>query len=85
MTRPDAIVVSGDLVEGLPLESDTHPQGLREQYQEATELLVSLSNEFLDGDRSRVVIVPGNHDVDWNGARIAFEVEDKEASDPRRS
>ena len=83
VTRPDGIVVSGDLVEGLPLESDTYPQGLREQYQEATELLVSLSNEFLDGDRSRVVIVPGNHDVDWNGARIAFEVEDKEASDPR--
>ena len=65
------------------LESDAYPQGLREQYQEATELLVSLSNEFLDGDRSRVVIVPGNHDVDWNGARMAFEVEDKEASDPR--
>ena len=83
VTRPDAIVVSGDLVEGLPLESSTYPQGLRAQYQEATELLVSLSNEFLDGDRSRVIIVPGNHDVDWNGAWKAFEVEDKEASDPR--
>ena len=83
VTRPDAIVVSGDLVEGLPLESSTHPQGLRAQYQEATELLVTLTNEFLDGDRSRVIIVPGNHDVDWNGARMAFEVADKEAPDPR--
>ena len=80
--RPDAIVVSGDLVEGLPLESVAYPNGLREQYREAAELLECLSEEFLDGDRSRVVIVPGNHDVDWNGARMAFELEDQGKTDP---
>jgi hypothetical protein len=36
---------------------------LREQYQEAQDLLVQLTDLFVDGDRSRVVVVPGNHDV----------------------
>ena len=81
--RPDAIVVSGDLVEGLPLESDAYPEGLKAQYQEAIELLATLSDELLGGDRSRVVIIPGNHDVDWNCARMAFEIEGHESMDPR--
>ena len=76
--RPDAIVVSGDLVEGLTLGSDRYPDGLRMQYKKVAELLASLSDEFLDGDRSRVVLVPGNHDVDWNGARMAFSPNDQQ-------
>ena len=81
--RPDAIVVSGDLVEGLTLESDQYPDGLRTQYREAAEFLATLSDEFLDGDRSRVVIVPGNHDVDWNGARMAFSDGEQQSDNPR--
>jgi hypothetical protein len=29
---------------------------------------------MFDGDRSRVVLVPGNHDVDWNTARSSMEL-----------
>ena len=83
LTRPDAIVVSGDLVEGLRLGSTNYPDSLRQQYQEAEELLVYLVNEFLGGDRSRVIIVPGNHDVDWNGVRQAFELEEHRRENPR--
>ena len=32
--------------------------------------MIRLAEKFLDGDRSRVIIVPGNHDVDWN---LAFQ------------
>ena len=81
--RPDAIVVSGDLVEGLTLNSDQYPDGLRTQYRQVADFLASLSDEFLDGDRSRVVIVPGNHDVDWNGARMAFSDGDQQSDNPR--
>ena len=81
--RPDAIVVSGDLVEGLTLESDQYPDGLRTQYGEVAAFLASLSDEILDGDRSRVVIVPGNHDVDWNGARMALSDGDQQLDNPR--
>ena len=83
LTRPDAIVVSGDLVEGLPLLSKSYPDSLAEQYQEAEDLLVSLAGEFLGGDHSRVVLVPGNHDVDWNGARKAFETAEIPGQNPR--
>ena len=83
LTRPDAIVVSGDLVEGLRLRSTEYPGSLGEQYQIAENLLISLVNEFLQGDRSRVVIVPGNHDVDWNWVRQAFQIEEHTPENPR--
>jgi len=73
--NPDAIIVSGDLVQGLPVGDPTYPEGLEEQYEEALDLLVRLADQFTDGDRSRVVIVPGNHDVDWNIAFSAMAVE----------
>ena len=83
VTRPDAIIVSGDLAEGLPLQSETYPDGLRAQYHQAEEFLACLTDEFLRGDRSRVILVPGNHDVDWNVAFSALEAEDGETADPR--
>jgi hypothetical protein len=36
-------------------------------------LRIASAEEFLGGDRSRLVVVPGNHDVDWNCARAAME------------
>ena len=83
LAHPDALVVSGDLVEGLLLRSTSYPDSLAEQYQEAEALLVSLAGEFLRGDHSRVVIVPGNHDVDWNRARKAFEPAENAGENPR--
>ena len=70
--RPNAIVLSGDLVQGLPLNSPDYPYALKAQYDEALSFLVMLSEEFLQGDRSKLIIVPGNHDVDWNIAHQAL-------------
>jgi hypothetical protein len=36
---------------------------LSEQYNEAEEFLSELTNSLVGGDRQRVVVVPGNHDV----------------------
>jgi hypothetical protein len=71
---PEAIVVSGDLVQGVPLGASDHDAKLAEQYAVAEEFLDELVKRFLDGDRSRVVIVPGNHDIDWNTAFNAMEI-----------
>ena len=69
---PEAIAVSGDLIQGVPLGADGYEATLAAQYEVAAAFLDELVRRFLDGDRSRVVIVPGNHDVDWNTALAAM-------------
>lgn len=60
---PDLIIVSGDIIHGISAD-EPHPENkLREQYQEALDFLSRLADRFVNGDRGRVVIVPGNHDV----------------------
>lgn len=69
---PDAIIVSGDIVQGVPLGTADSGRLLSEQYSNATAFLAELTNRFLDGDRARVVLVPGNHDIDWVTSRAAM-------------
>ena len=78
---PDAILVTGDLVQGLPIGSPDYPAALAKQYDEALELLERLAAELLDGDKSRLVMTPGNHDVDWNCALAAMEEADPTSVD----
>lgn len=70
--RPDAVVVSGDLVQGVPLGTPNYADQLTEQYRAARDFLESVADELLDGNHALLVIVPGNHDVDWNTARAAM-------------
>ena len=71
--RPDLIVVSGDLIQGSSLDTPDSDSEITAQYNEAGDFLRRLSDEFVDSDRSRVVIVPGNHDVHWSRARCAMK------------
>lgn len=70
---PDAIVVSGDIIQGVTLNQLDFERELAAQYDVAHEFLVSLADRFLDGDRTKVIIVPGNHDIDWNVAFSSME------------
>ena len=65
---PDALVVSGDIIWGARLGQDGFETDIARQYQVATEFLGELTERLFAGDRSRVVIVPGNHDCCWNTA-----------------
>lgn len=58
--KPNIIVVSGDLIRG------GRPDEIKQQYTEAKSFLEDLTDFFLNKDKSRIIIVPGNHDVDWN-------------------
>ena len=60
---PDLIIVSGDLIQGVKHDVSDAEAALRSQYQEALEFLTSLADEFMDGDKQRIIVVPGNHDV----------------------
>ena len=70
---PSAIVVSGDLIQGARIDAPNWQQSIKDQYAVADDFLTALCARFLDGDRSRMVLVPGNHDVCWNTSRRAME------------
>jgi hypothetical protein len=70
---PDIVVLNGDLIQGVPLGEPNFGQSLDDQYDVAFEFAEEVADTFLEGDRSRLIIVPGNHDVDWNTARRAME------------
>ncbi|AHE99858.1 metallophosphoesterase [Thioalkalivibrio paradoxus] len=70
---PEAVVVSGDLIQGVPLNTADYEAELARQYSTAEEFLDELVRRFLNGDRSRLILIPGNHDIDWNTAFAALE------------
>ena len=71
--NPDLVVVSGDLVQGVSIGTPDPDSEIEAQYSEACDFLRRLAAEFVDFDRSRVVIIPGNHDVHWGRARNAMK------------
>ena len=74
--KPDLIIVSGDIVQGIKPDISEPERILRAQYEEALGFLVQLSDRFVGGDRERVVIVPGNHDVSAYHFHKSIEVVD---------
>jgi len=71
---PGAIIVSGDLIKGAPIGLANWADEIRSQYRVAGEFLDHLARRFLDGDRSRLILVPGNHDVCWNTSFASMEL-----------
>jgi predicted phosphodiesterase len=61
--HPDLIIVSGDIVQGIRPDAPEPEKELAAQYREALDFLGALADRFVAGDRNRVIIVPGNHDV----------------------
>ena len=55
---PSYIVISGDLIQGAYTDAE-----IQEQYDEVSKFLNKLVNEFLNGDKLRLIMVPGNHDM----------------------
>jgi hypothetical protein len=73
ISAPDAIIVSGDIIQGVPLGTPNFEAELEKQYAVAETFLDELGKRFVSGDRSRIIIIPGNHDSDWNTAFSAME------------
>ena len=63
--RPSLCVVSGDLIYGVRPDLPNPDVELARQYEQAVEFLASLADKLFEGDRNRVVLVPGNHDVSY--------------------
>ena len=61
---PSFIVVSGDIIQGSKEDDASKAQEeIRSQYEVAGKFLAGLCDLFWGGDRRRMIIVPGNHDV----------------------
>ena len=71
---PTIVVVSGDLIEGAPIGADNWEESIREQYEVTQNFLDELCDRFMEGDKRRVVLTPGNHDVCWNTSHRAMEI-----------
>jgi hypothetical protein len=63
--RPSLCVVSGDLVYGVLPDAPNAEAELERQYAQAEEFLIGLAERFFSGDRDKVVILPGNHDISY--------------------
>jgi hypothetical protein len=64
--KPSICIVSGDLVYGAKAASPNFDTELTRQYNQANEILVGIADWLFEGDRSRIILVPGNHDVSYN-------------------
>ena len=69
---PDLVVVSGDVIQGVRIGTSDPDAKIVAQYSEASDFIRRLAAEFVNSDRSRVVIIPGNHDVHWCRSRDAM-------------
>jgi hypothetical protein len=61
---PEIIIVSGDVIRG-SVKPDGSEVEVQNQYEEALSFLNDLTSRFLGGNKKRIIIIPGNHDIDW--------------------
>lgn len=73
---PDIIIVSGDVIRGSG-DDDTGKE-IKRQYDQALAFMNELTDQFLDGDKSRIIIIPGNHDIDWKYSKESMAKVDPE-------
>lgn len=78
--KPEIIVVSGDLAEGTKDIGPDAESIIMNQYAEASKFLIKLVDYFLGGDRSRMIIVPGNHDYCYKTSDKSMSPSPKEKS-----
>lgn len=80
-SNPDLLIVSGDIVQGSN-DPDNSANIIKEQYDEASELLTSLARELFNGDKSRIILIPGNHDISWFESKSSMvKIEEEDVSD----
>ena len=61
ISDPNVIIVSGDIVHGVKADATDPESELKRQYEQAESFLISLADNFVNGDREKVIIIPGNH------------------------
>lgn len=71
--KPDVVVVTGDLAE----------TGVKKEFDDVLTFLIGLTQRLGLG-RDRVVIVPGNHDINWDLCEEYYDDCDASGSHPKK-
>ncbi|MEM6325539.1 MAG: pentapeptide repeat-containing protein [Bacteroidota bacterium] len=69
--RPDLFVMSGDLAE----------HGKQAEFEDGAAFLIGVADR-LGLARDRVIVVPGNHDVNWTASKVYFLEQEEDNQDP---
>lgn len=75
ISKPEILVVCGDIIRGSgSFENfELAVKEIEKQYCEVEGFLNQLCNEVFNGDKQRIVIIPGNHDVSWPHSQRSME------------
>lgn len=82
--RPQIIIVSGDIIQGTGKETESPDEVLREQYKQAEQFLGDLADNLLGGNRERLILVPGNHDINFPRMFSALKEIDYTGADAKK-
>ncbi|ENY6786352.1 metallophosphoesterase family protein [Providencia huashanensis] len=82
--KPDIAVISGDIVYGVRGDDPDGDRNLELQYEEAYETLAGLAERFFDGDREKIIVAPGNHDISMPHVLRAMKRLDTPPDDDKR-
>lgn len=74
--KPDILIVSGDIVQG---SADINL--LAKQYDEALDFLDKLAGELFNSDKSRIILIPGNHDISWSESKKSMKKIEEQVDD----
>jgi len=80
---PSLCIVSGDMIYGSKHDSNEAYNEISEQYNDTHDFLCGLANNFFDGDRNKIVILPCNHDICIKDVKDSLERLDINLGAPR--
>jgi hypothetical protein len=83
--KPSLCLLTGDAVFGVKPTVRGGTEELRRQYAQTEEFLATLTDSFFGGDRERIVILPGNHDVSYADAMSSMVPVEIPAAGPERA
>jgi 3',5'-cyclic AMP phosphodiesterase CpdA len=81
---PQIIIASGDIIQGTGKDTANPEAVIREQYEQAELFLGELTDKLLGGDRQKLVITPGNHDINFSKVLSALKEVDYASVDENK-
>lgn len=82
ISKPNMLIICGDIIQGVDknLSVEEASSQLRMQYQKALDVLNQLCEKLFDGNKDRIVLIPGNHDVSWSYSQASMEKIEKDGN-----